>query len=1115
MDSALVWAACRAAKLEDEQVLAVMKQTLKRVNGELMARLGRHQAQLLRNLATSIRYHKLSTSRHEITSSSPLFPRYFYSLGSLPVLRHGFALEPGSEQDAVAKQQWHTLTRSFIICPEALRLRYGPLGTEPEWEYMGEYVNSMARVFKGIRIEDAANTPAEVLERLITGARRSNPDILIITADLKTAQSVRLGVTRVLRDAADTATLSQLLQSIPPASKGSRTLLSTPLPMLISDSSPFSHTPSQRGRPEDALPLAALIAFAPTIIGSTRGADILLPYQPQPSARETRLYLPWLSPTDPVTSIFPAAEFVEVGVEYRVTEGSVVGVEVRGSWDGWKAGIPLRLVEPGWFAAVLGFPVSCLGREYDFKFVLNASQWTTSPDFPMRYDSKGIANNCLLVTEEAYIRAPIGRMTSLEGMRRYLNGLHQRMAEQGYGEVEMTRAGEVLVVVRTNSVTLESFVLLGSSGQGWAGVREWRLPGKLDRVECVARLTVQSHYGKEEGEWLEGLPCVLNSYRAIQWFGSLSDFTVSMHVPKAFICVLHTSQGGRVLESLRLFHTYSLPPLLSANSPLSLLTLPHLVYLMWRSSPEETALQRHARDVYKVPGLPTMPYAGLGGLALALRSTTASACIADNLLQGNWLIDYHCQRVADWPLPEAFKTYYWKAMDQIKILPRKYIPAHFLKFIQALYSAASVHFRESLFETGSEKLRKESEYEEILLACTPFYGAERGGKTQGLAAGLPFNSFGSSRRRGRDTFIAFQGLYLVTGRYKEGQREILEFATAVQEGVVPNHLSPETGTFEYHTRDTTWWFIRAVRDFVAQCGAEILRQPIEPWFTEKRDLTLADVLQNIMQKHATGVHFYNAVHGVRMQPNWNDLGADIHQDFDSETGLLLATPHSHTNTWHTQLLRDGAPIEVTALLYSSVLFLAQLSAQGLFPATGVQLSDGATLSYMEWANRIRACFEALYWWPVEDITVLIDSLAKRPSGFYKDTVGAADFETEAVLRPSQCLAMAIAPDLFDPDHACTALHAVDQLLWDGAGLRLQSEGQEVALWVTGFYLKARARFLGETRFELLRRMKQLRTRMSESAWLGLPSLVGEENGTEARSVGALVEALDFLLSLDN
>ena len=1113
-----MWAACRGAKLEDEAVLAAMQPTLKRVNGELMARLGRHQAQLLRNLASSIRYHKLSTSRHEVSLSSPLFPRYFLAVDSLPVLRHGFTLEPSSEQDPMARQLWLAFTRSFVICPEAIRIRYGPLGSEPEWEYMGKYVDSMARVFKGIRIEDAANTPAGVLEKLVTRARRTNPDLLLLTADLRAKQSVSLGVTRVLRDA-DPASLPQLLQSIVPASRGTRVLQPTSLPMLISDSSPFSHTPAQRGRPEDALSLAALIAFAPTIIGSTRGTDILLPYQPQPSTMETRLYLPWLSPTDPVIPIFPAAEVVEVGVEYRATEGSVVGVEIRGSWDGWKSGISLKLVEPGWFAAVLGFPVSCLGREYDFKFVLNASQWTTSPDFPTRYDSKGMANNCLLVTEEAYIRAPIGRMTSLEGMRRYLNGLHQRMVEKGYGEVEVTRAGEVLVVVRTNPVTLEAFVLLVSSGQGWAGVREWSLPGKLDRVECVAQLTVQSHYGREEGEWVEGLPCVLNSYRAIQWFGSMSDYTISLHASKAFICVLHTSQGGRVLESLRLFHTHSLPSLLSTKSPLSLLALPHLVYLLWRSSPEETSLHRHARDVYKVPGLPTMPYAGLGGLALALRSSAAKAYISDNLLQGNWLIDYHCQRVADWPLPEAFKTFFWKAMEQIKSLPRKCIPTHFIRFVQTLYSAAGVHLRESLFEAGSEKLRKETEYEEALLACTPFYGAEKGGKTQGLAAGLPLNSFGSSRRRGRDTFIAFQGLYLATGRYREGQREILEFATAVQEGVVPNHLCPESGTFEYHTRDTTWWFIRAIRDFIAQCGAEILRQPIEPWFTDKRDLTLADVLQGIMQKHASGVHFYNAVHGVRMQPNWNDLGADIHQDFDWETGLLLATPHSHADTWHPQLLRDGAPIEVTALVYSAVVFLGQLYEQGLILTAGVQLNDGATLTYADWASRIKACFEVLYWWPVEDIASLIDPLVKQPSGFYKDTVGAADFETEAVLRPSQCLAMAIAPDLFDPDHACTALQTVEQLLWDGSGLRLQCGAREVALWITGFYVKARARFLGETRIQLLGRMKQVRTRMSESAWLGLPSLgredSREENGAEVRSAGALVEALDFLLSLDN
>ena len=1123
VDCDLVWAACRAAKLQDEAVLSALPKTLKRVNAELMARLSRHQAQLLRNLASSIRYYKLSSHHHEVSPESPLFPRYFYYLGAVPVLQHGFVLEADSTHDPVAKDLWHTLTRTFVINPEAIRLRYRPDQNEAEWLLMTKYVTSMARIFKGIRVEDAGNTPVEVLDRLLTAARRGNPDVMVFAADVKAATAARLAVTRVIRDAAsDSANLPRLIQGTMQTVKSGRELEPTFLPILLADSSPFSQTPAQRGCPEDALPLAALIAFAPTIIGSSRGTDIILPYQPQPSVQETRHYFPQIAETLPVTPMFgTSAESVEVGVEYRVTEGKVVRAEIRGSWDGWQAGIQLKQIDANWYAAVLGFPVSCLDREYAFKFVLNSSHWTLSGDYPISYDSKGFGNNALTVTEDAYIRAPIGRMKSLEGLRKYLNGLHLRMAEQGYASVEVERMGEVLAVIRTNPVTLESFVLIVRNGQNeeWGSVRNWQLPGKLDRVECVAKLAVHSYYGKEEREWVEGLPCTLDSYRSIQWFGSASEYAISLdRLPRSFVCVLHTSQGGRVLESLRLFHGHSLPQLLAAKPSVILnsLSLSDIVYLLWRCSPEETALHRHSRDVYKVPGLSALRYAGLGGLALAFRNTNAKPYITENLLQGNWLIDYHSRRVGEWPLPSDFQNFYWKCMEQIKMLPRKYIPAQYQRFVLALYSALSLHVREHLFEAGA--LRKEQAYEDVLMACTPFYGTEQWGRGQGLAAGLPNNAFGSSRRRGRDTFIAFQGLFLATGRFKEAEREIVEFAGAVQEGVVPNHMCADTGTFEYHTRDTTWWFLRAVRDYVSCCGPDLLRLPVEPRFSERKDLTVADILQTIMQKHAAGVHFYNSLYGVWMQPNWNDIGADIHLDFDWETGLMMAGPHSHTDTAHPYpAQRDGAAIEVTALLFSAVTFLAELYDKSLFPSAGVYLSDGSLLRYSDWASRIQLSFEPLYWWPVEDICELMDPLAPSSSGFYKDTVGAAAFELETVLRPNQCLAMAIAPELFDPDHAYLALQSVDKALWDGAGLRLDATSRDSALWITGFYVKAKARFHGFGRLSLLGLMKTLKEKVSESLWLGVPSIVlsKEVNGTEARSIGALVEALDFVHSLDN
>lgn len=53
---------------------------------------------------------------------------------------------------------------------------------------------------------------------------------------------------------------------------------------------------------------------------------------------------------------------------------------------------------------------------------------------------------------------------------------------------------------------------------------------------------------------------------------------------------------------------------------------------------------------------------------------------------------------------------------------------------------------------------------------------------------------------------------------------------------------------------------------------------------------------------------------------------------------------------------------------------------------------------------------------------------ERSRGIYKDTLGSAQPWGDFRLRPNQCIAMVVAPELFDPEHARIALDNVDKVI---------------------------------------------------------------------------------------
>ena len=127
-----------------------------------------------------------------------------------------------------------------------------------------------------------------------------------------------------------------------------------------------------------------------------------------------------------------------------------------------------------------------------------------------------------------------------------------------------------------------------------------------------------------------------------------------------------------------------------------------------------------------------------------------------------------------------------------------------------------------------------------------------------------------------------------------------------------------------------------------------------------------------------------------------DNGFNIKIKTDWETGFVIGGNRDNCGTWMDKMgsaasnkgvpatPRDGAPIELVALQYSVLTFLANLNEQGKFAAAGVRQS-----SFKDWAQKIKEHFELMFF--IDPYSK--DRLVNR-HGIYKDVVGATEKFTE-------------------------------------------------------------------------------------------------------------------------
>jgi len=247
------------------------------------------------------------------------------------------------------------------------------------------------------------------------------------------------------------------------------------------------------------------------------------------------------------------------------------------------------------------------------------------------------------------------------------------------------------------------------------------------------------------------------------------------------------------------------------------------------------------------------------------------------------------------------------------------------------------------------------------------------GSGRTILAGFPWFS-----DWGRDTFISLRGLCLTPGaeRREEARQILLQWASVVDGGMLPNRFDEGSSTPEYNSVDAALWFVIAADAFLKGTVAAADRTKIEA------------AIQAIVEGYRRGTRHR------------------IHADHD---GLIAAGVPGLQLTWMDAKIGDwvitpriGKPVEIQALWINSL----------------------AIAGFADEAEKLRAVFVSRFW--------------DASRGQLHDVVDcdhvAGTFD--ASCRPNQIFAVGGLPKpILEGEQARAVVDAFERELWTPAGPR--------------------------------------------------------------------------------
>lgn len=669
--------------------------------------------------------------------------------GITAIANHGWVMNGSADVDYAGPGSKAYIRRELIPWCDTAKLRYGSeRASNPAlWDFMGRYVELMAGIFDGFRIDNCHSIPIHILKYLLQRARSANPKLLVFaelfsSMEHKVEYVAACGIDALVKEvgkngggsfyeyiSAVSDTCGAWYSSVPAApaqmpvsgkSGDEKVYLPREAPVIdwaYDQTHDNQALPELRGSMNDVNALTATLAMCKTPVGSMRGVD--------------ELYL---------------------------------------------------------------HEVNVVHERRRFNPFLNINNNSSKNEIPK--------NNNSSKNENAKINNLIGIMRA----RKCYNELHSRLDREGFDTVRVERIPygdhiNGLIISRINSSTFEKVVLIALSSlhtpSDYAPLNGWLVDvyGSFEKVLFLSSLSARAPDGAFSDvteQYLSGVPCDLTLFEEpalgdLDRFLSISrkdDATTRIafrEFPAGSVVCLKMSLPAAARAAWNAAVSEVATPEYAARS-LAGVSLCDMNVLLYRCPSEEH--DDYPDDVYQIPGYGDLVYHGLQGWADALTSVlqrpviSGSDPVVRNVSDGLWGVQNMIKRAGKPGLEKVRDEYFVRVSQILENLPVALRFRVFSDVIMNLYEAAvkkCVGMMSPFVQNGSKFVK------ELALGSVMFYGRVEKAPlvdpkllpshigdyfVPSLAAGFDHFSIGYMRSWGRDTTIALPGLLFTTGRFE-------------------------------------------------------------------------------------------------------------------------------------------------------------------------------------------------------------------------------------------------------------------------------------------------------------------------------------------------------------